>query len=74
MAGIEGKHNARKPGKASALNQIYTRPLKNGTGLAPRWSQEHYKGIPLHPHVKARIDEYRALPSLTSEQIARMIK
>lgn len=73
MAGKEGKHNARKPSKASALQQIYSKPLKNGTGLEPRWSQEHYKGIPLHPHVKARMDQYAAIPSLSVKDIRKML-
>lgn len=74
MAGTEGKHQARKPSKASALQEIYSRPMKNGSGLEPRWSQEHYRGIPLHPHVKARMDEYAAIPSLTVQEIARMMR
>lgn len=74
MAGIEGKHNARKPSKASALKEIYARPMKNGSGLEPRWSQEHYRGIPLHPDVKRRLDEYAAIPSLSVQEIARMMR
>lgn len=74
MAGKEGKHNARKPNRNSHLAEIYSRPLKEGTGLAPTWSQEHYKGIDVHPHVKARMDEYAAIPSLSVQEIARMMR
>ncbi len=74
MAGIEGKHNARKPSKASALREIYNRPLKEGTGLEPTWSQECYRGIPLTEDVARRIREYREYPSLSPADIARMLK
>ena len=64
MAGIEGKHNARKPTDRSALTAIYDRPMKNGTGLQPRFINGEYKGQKLHPDVQRRIDEFRNIPSL----------
>ena len=73
MAGKEGKHNARKPKRSSQINEIYSRPMKEGSGLAPTWSQEAYKGIQLHPHIKARMDAYAELKSLTVADIARML-
>ena len=73
MAGKEGKHNARKPGKSSALREIYSRPLKEGTGLEPTFINGEYRGEKLHPDVKRRLDEYAAIPSLTMADIARML-
>jgi hypothetical protein len=73
MAGVEGKHNARKPNRNSALAEIYSRPMKEGSGIEPTWSQTHYAGIPLPADVAARIAEYRAYPSLTPADIARML-
>lgn len=63
MAGIEGKHQARKPSKASQLNEVYSRPMKNGTGLQPRFINGEYRGERLHPDVQRRIDEYAAIKS-----------
>ena len=51
----------------------YNRPLRQGTGLAPRFAQGEYKGIPLTEDVARRIAEYRIYPSLTAEDIARML-
>lgn len=73
MAGIEGKHNARKPNRNSALAEIYSRPMKQGSGIEPTWSKEACKGIPLHPDVRRRLEEYAALKSLTVSDIARML-
>jgi hypothetical protein len=74
MAGTEGKHNVRRPNRNSHLAEISSRPMKNGSGLEPRWSQEHYRGIPLTDDVASRIAEYRAYPSLTPAEIARMMR
>jgi len=74
MAGIEGKHNARKPSRASALQEIYSRPLKEGTGLQPRFINGEYRGERLHPDVQRRLEEYAAIPSLTTQDIARMMR
>jgi hypothetical protein len=73
MAGKEGKHNARKPNRSSQINEIYSRPMKNGTGLEPRFINGEYRGIPLTADVAQRIAEYRAYPSLTPADIARML-
>ena len=52
---------------------VFGKPMKQGSGIAPRWSQEVYRGIPLHPDVKRRLDEYAAIPSLSAADIARML-
>lgn len=74
MAGIEGKHQARKPSKASALQEIYSRPMKEGSGLEPAFINGTYKGEKLHPDVRRRLDEYAELKSLTTADIARMMR
>ena len=50
----------------------YGKPLKQGSGIAPKWVG-NYGGIPLSPWVQQRIAEYRAYPSLTEADIARML-
>ena len=50
----------------------FARPLREGTGLKPPEFVE-YKGIALTADVAKRIAEYRALPSLTEADIARML-
>jgi hypothetical protein len=74
MAGTEGKHQARKPSKASALQEIYSRPMKQGSGLEPAFINGTYTGIPLTEEVARRIAEYRAYHSLTPSEIARMMR
>jgi len=59
--------------KRGFTREIYDRPVAGGMGLAPTWSQECYRGIPLTEDVARRIAEYRALPSLTPQEIARML-
>lgn len=54
-----------KPSKAQQLQQIYARPLPNGTGLEPKWKgAKPYAGLKLPDFIQRRIDEYRAYPSL----------
>lgn len=74
MAGIEGKHQARKPNRNSQLAEIYSRPLKEGTGLQPRFINGEYRGERLHPDVQRRLDEYAAIPSLTDSEFGRMMR
>ena len=53
---------------------VFGKPLKQGSGIAPRWSQECYKGLPAQiPEVWSRVLEYRAIPSLDTADIARML-
>lgn len=54
----------KKKTASERFAQHYSRPLENGTGLAPRWSQEHYKGIPITDNVRERMEYYASLPSL----------
>ena len=51
----------------------YSKPLPDGTGLKPAREWVEYRGIALTADVAKRIAEYRALPSLTEADIARML-
>ena len=64
---------AHKPSKSQSLNQIYSRPMKNGTGLQPAFINGTYQGEKLHPDVARRMEEYAALKSLTTADSARML-
>lgn len=49
------------------------KPIPDGTKMPVREFIE-YRGLRLPDYVQARIDAYRALPSLTMQDIARMVK